>query len=356
MRLLCIVLLIVFIPLALHAAFDATYDPEPVLFFEPGTAPLSTNKLVAKLGTLKIYRDSGPLHYPTLMATTTLSHEFWFTGPISPGGGGSNYQTDTVLFYLYAVSTTKQGKVAIPLNDSQGNHPLYTGRGNVNVNPFVVDLYLVSHLDLSWFKLGSLYTLSNGELGGFQVGASAGGSGYNPGTDPYIPVNNDPAEIPTPTPILPPGVSPEDPDPIIYGDPSDIVDCTFSIINEQSFELYQAYGNQSAVVATAQINLFNVAPNETYGVTLTFTNATDTYPFLMRLQGTMTNPPTIEYKLLFNNILIDPGDSVSWENLTDGTFSKDISVTGINPTAVQTRLSGSYSDTVYVTIVPIDSQ
>ena len=206
------------------------------------------------------------------MATTTLSHEFWFTGPISSGGGGSNYQTDTVLFISTLFQPLNMGKVAIPLNDSQGNHHLYTGRGNVNVNPFVVDLYLVSHLDLSWFKLVSLYTLSNGELGGFQVGASAGGSGYNPGTDPYIPVNNDPAEIPTPTPILHPGVSTEDPDPIIYGDPSDIVDCTFSIINEQSFEPYQAYGNQSAVVVTAQIYLFNVAPNEAMGDTTLLCN------------------------------------------------------------------------------------
>jgi hypothetical protein len=100
MRLLCAVLLIVLIPLTLHADFEATYEPAPVLFFEPGTAPLPTNKLVAKLGTLKIYRDSGPLHHPTLI-TITMSHEFWFTGPISSGGGGSNYQTDTVLFFRF---------------------------------------------------------------------------------------------------------------------------------------------------------------------------------------------------------------------------------------------------------------
>lgn len=166
----------------------------------------------------------------------------------------------------------------------------------------------------------------------------------------------DPGGDPIPTqPYLDGGtIVPEEDVP--YGDPPDNVVLTFTILNEQSFELHKAYSGLSTEVATAQITLTKVPPNKTYGVILTFTNATNTAPFRMRLQESMPNPPTIEYRLRFNNQVLDPGDSAAWENLTNGTFTKNIEVTGINSTVGQACLSGSYRDTVYVTIVPIDSQ
>ncbi len=74
----------------------------------------------------------------------------------------------------------------------------------------------------------------------------------------------------------------------------------------------------------------------------------------MTLQETMTDPPTIEYRLLFDNNLLNVGGSVDWKNLTDETFTEDIYVTGISSSIGQSYLSGSYSDTVYVNITPIE--
>lgn len=216
-------------------------------------------------------------------------------------------------------------------------------------------MYLVSELALSRFKEGGTYTLFDGDLEGFQIRVVAKGNTFVPGdfdSSPLVPINGLPAD--TPTPILPPGSSPEDP--IIYGDPINTFYFTFAIINEQPFELDRGYSTGEALVATAEINLFNLASGQTYGVTLTFTNAADTPPFLMTLQETMANPPTIEYKLKFNGYELEPGDSAPWENLGNGTFSEYIYVTGISPSIGQTYLSGSYSDTVYVNITPIDSE
>ncbi len=269
MRLLRTVLLIILIPLSLHAAITVTYNPASVLFFEPSTAPLPTERLVAKLGTLTFDRGDAPLHDPTLV-TIAMGNVFLFEGPISLGEG-LPYQTDTTPFHLYAVSTdTKGTKRAKRLDGSDGNHALQTEQGNLNIDPYIVHLYLVSEQNLSRFKFGGDYTLpaEGGTLGGFQIRVGSGGSST------LAPVNGSPAD--TSTPILPPGSNSDDP--ISYGDPPDTVICTFSIINEQPFELSQAYNDKKAVVATAQISLSNVASGQTYGVTLTFTNASDTPP------------------------------------------------------------------------------
>ena len=345
MRLLCTVLLVILIPLTLHAAVTASYDPEPVLFFEPSAEHphLPSDKLVAKLGTVTF--TGNPIHHPTFVPTT-MTCEFVFSGPISSGNGG--HTPGNPLFFLYAVTTSHQGTTVKQLNDDTKYHALQSHNGNIS--PVVVHLYLVSELALSRFKEGGAYTLFEGNLEGFQIGVANSGSGYQPGSDPLVPINGLPAD--TPTPILPEESNPEAP--IIYGDPINTVNCTFTIINEQPFELDQVYSTGSAEVATAQISLSNVASDQTYGVTLTFTNAADTPPFLMTLQETMTDPPTIEYRLLFDNNLLNVGGSVDWKNLTDETFTEDIYVTGISSSIGQSYLSGSYSDTVYVNITPIE--
>ena len=119
MRLLHIVLLVMLIPLTLHAAFEASYDPAPVLFFEPSTGYLPASKLVAKLGTLSISSGGEALFHPSLLGIS-ISHEFLFTGLVSPESGGSGYQTTTSLFYLYAVSTTKKGTETKKVTYSNG--------------------------------------------------------------------------------------------------------------------------------------------------------------------------------------------------------------------------------------------
>lgn len=341
---------------SLSATVTATYTTYP-LHFQTFTnyhnvtcGGIGTNhypdKMAVHLGRYVINTGSDTVR--NLKLTTNNSSQIYFEGHTNWNPNRIDRVGFRVVTILHYNSQTTAGHIdwgggINPINPI--NTPM-TGQ-------IIVDFLLVSYNEATVFIPNETYTHVSGSIGVFDVSFSTSESDFN--SAPYTPMV-DPGGDPIPTqPYLDGGtIVPEEDVP--YGDPPDNVVLTFTILNEQSFELHKAYSGLSTEVATAQITLTKVPPNKTYGVILTFTNATNTAPFRMRLQESMPNPPTIEYRLRFNNQVLDPGDSAAWENLTNGTFTKNIEVTGINPTVGQACLSGSYRDTVYVTIVPIDSQ
>src|SRR5690554_3219005 len=101
MKHLRILVLLLLFPLTLQGAITATYDPEPVLFFEQGTGPPPLpDRLVAKLGTLTFTLvGTNQLFDPSLL-TINMSYQFYFNGPIVNEQSG--YEVTDTLFHLYA--------------------------------------------------------------------------------------------------------------------------------------------------------------------------------------------------------------------------------------------------------------
>lgn len=95
-------------------------------------------------------------------------------------------------------------------------------------------------------------------------------------------------------------------------------------------------------------------PTKLYAVTLTFTNQTNSDTFMMTHENPSVDQ-TIGYKLSFNGYTIDPGDSVDWNGLSEGSSNKDIKVTQIKKSDVDKLLEGLYSDTITVNLTPKDS-
>lgn len=352
MKYLRILLLLLLLPLSLHAAITATYDPMPVLFFEPSISPLPANRLVAHLGTLTIHTGGDNLFSPNLL-TVNMSYDFYFTGPTSWGNttnGQPDYQNSESQFYLYAVSTLKNKTVAQILNRGTNYHPIRSDQGNWNVATFVAELYLVSHHPLSYYKLNAQYILTRGTLGSFQVGVPTSSSDYKAG-DPLVPINGSPAT--STTPILSPGTNPENP--IIYGDPPEHPTVLLAIKEQRNISLSQAIGTSTTKVAEAEIQMLNGQIGIQYAVDVIFTNVANTSSFQLLLQNGGSSSSTIPYGLHFNNTNVTPGQAIRWSGLTSTPQSQDIMVTGVTASAAQQALAGYYEDTIIVNIIPVDT-
>lgn len=353
MKYLRIVVLLLLFPLSLQGAITATYDPAPVLFFEPSISPLPANRMVARLGTLTIDTGGDPLFDPNLL-TVNMSYEFSFTGPMAWSNhwdtGLPLYTEEASFFSLWAVSTVKGKKEANILFHEDNSHPIVNTNGNVNTNPFIVDFYVVSHHELTKYKPGGDYRLTGGTLGNFQIGVANQGSGYQNG-GVNIPVNGSPPN--STTPILTPGTNPENP--IIYGDPPEQPTALLTIKEQSAISLSQAIGGSTAKVAAAEIHMLNGQAGTQYAVDVVFTNLANTNPFRLVLQNGGSGFPTIPYALRFNNSAVVPGQAIRWQGLTNTPQSKDILVTGVAALAAQQALAGYYEDTIVVTIIPVDT-
>jgi hypothetical protein len=343
------ILLVILIPLTLHSAITANYDPVCPLVFEAGTS-LLTDHLVAHLGTVTITRVGNDRFFTPYFLTVGMDHVFSFTGPYKPNG---QYQDLPTQFNLYAVSTLKNTEKAQILDNEYGIHPIRANeRGNWNVNNFVAEIYLVSANSLSCYKLNSNYHLTGGVLGNFQIGLSSGGNReYRPGVDPLLPINGGSGT--DTTPILNPGTNPADP--IGYGEPSVLPTAWLIIKNQCAINLSDATHTGTTKVAEAEIQMLNCLDGDEYAVGVVFTNLANTNPFRLVLQVEGYSWCTIPYELRFNDENVTPGKAVRWEGLTNVPQSQNIMVTGVPPLAADQALSGFYQDTVFVTIIPDDT-
>lgn len=355
MKKVCTVLsiLLLLLPLTIGAAIIVTYEPVAALHFEQGFSPMNTNKLVARLGTLTFTKTGNSVLYDPTLLTTTMSWEFYFTGPMTwhndQTTGKPVYNDQSTRFVLYAVSTVNGQSESRALYYGAA-HPLRTNGGTINANPFVVHLYVLSDQDVDHYKIGGSYQLTTGSLAGFQVALANSSLGYYNGAT-NVSVNG--ASPTANTPILTPGTNPSNP--IIFGDPPQQVNYDFAIVNKQAITLANAVGNLKTKVADAQITVTNGQANKNYGVNVIFTNQANTNPFRLTMQN-VTNPPTIPYYLYFNNKTVTPGGNNQWTNLKNGIpKTLDIQVTGVLANDANMALAGSYQDVIIVNIIPIET-
>lgn len=352
MRKVCtsILLLVLALSFQLPAEVTATWIPNSTLYFQKGFAPLNTNRLVAHLGTLTFTTTDNQLFDPNVLSLG-VSVSFAFYGPLTwhnDGQGNPVYVDQETYFSLWAYSTVKGVTEARALNEMDGSSPLRTEKGNLSVQTFIAELYLVS--DQEWFryKPNGLYVMTKGSLGAFRVGAAKNGSGYWDGNGMMVSVNgNDPLAV---TNLLPSGSSTPS-TPVPFGEPDVSPSYTLSIIDAHDFSVDKAYGAASIPIATAQLAITQGSSNKTYGVRVAFSSNNG---FALQLGG-VPNQYTIPYSLRFLNQTVVPTSQITWSNLPPGIHTKPIEVTGINSNKAEFAPAGYYSDTITIAITPIDS-
>ena len=343
----------------LGATITASYEAEPYLAFETGQFPFDSTDFVAHLGTLTFYISDNQLFDPSLV-DMSVSNTFGFSGPVTYYNhwetGLPVYNQATTYFSLASVTTVRGTTSYKRLWGADGMEPLTNANGNLNTSVFVAKLYFLGDQSASIYKPGALYTLTSGIIGGFNVAvASSGGGIYNDSTyisvnDQIIPENGTPPT--NPIPVIPGTITP-----LPYVDPDhplEPVDYAFTITDNQSFSIQNAFNTNVSEIAKAQLILTNAIPDTMYGVNIKFNNTTNSLDFSLHLEG-ITSQYAIPYQLRFLNQAVVGGTPLIWSNLINGTHLQSIFITGINASTAEMAPSGSYSDLITVTVTPIDT-
>ncbi len=358
-RYLALLVLLGLTLLPLAAAIVATYTPSPSLSFTTGTTPFAPTDFVAHLGTLTITATAGETLYQPSLVNVQISNTFQFSGPVTWYNhwqtGLPVYQTQTTIFYFAAVTTELGVTGYRKLWGSGGTAPLTTTEDALGVSVFEVKFYFLSDHDPSIYKPGAVYTMTSGTIGSFNVAVAPNDQGiYNQmSSNMYVPINGQ---------TIPPGGGPpQDPPTVIpvgtpalpYGDPPDNAVYGFSILDEQAFSLPDGYQANTVLIARANLNLSNTLVGRTYGVGITFSKLPGSSSFALRPTG---NPSVyaIPYQLKFLGQSVLKDVSMPWTPLSDGINSQDILITSISPSVALAAPSGSYIDTIVVTVTPIE--
>ena len=342
----------------LSGAVTATYNPQSFFIFKLGPdistalTPANTfgpNKLVAHIGTLTIFAENEGLMRPYLM-TNDFIRPYMFSGVFNDWGGGV-HETE---FYLYAFTSLSAAPFPLWLED--GTEAL-AGYSNavIEVNPFVVDFFVVSHFDAQYYEEGELYEHVGGTLGAFNV-TKLGYDNKGKWIHVYIPVNEQ--ELPED------GSPPTNPIPVIgdvpgaqvpsipYGGEPPPVTYLLSIVDVISFPIEQAYDSSSIDIATCQLVLQNASGTDN-AVHITFNSSTPYSPF--RLHHTDSSIIyMIPYSLYFLGDEVVPGEQIPWESLQNGLNESIISVGNIDHALAENAPAGNYRDTIYVEVESVN--
>ncbi len=336
----------------LGADITATYVPNSYVVFTTGTTPFLPTDFVAHLGTLTLNITGNQLFNPSLI-DLSLPNYFSFTGPVL--SGGTYTQQTTYGATLCSVSSVKnKGPTISELIPPQDTLPLSTASGNYNTSVFVAELYILGSRDASKYKEGELYTITGGDIGAFNIGVTESGSSSDEPS--YISVNGQ--EIPengtppTPVPISPATTVPL---PYISPDPtSPAVQYFLSIIEETSFDLENVLQfNTTPIIARALLVLYQAVEGTTYGVNIQFSKLPDNPSFSLRPSG---NPSghAISYQLSFLGQPVIKDDPIAWTPLSSGPNYENIHIFSVSSTEANAAPSGTYEDTIVVTISPIE--
>jgi hypothetical protein len=357
-KVLLTALVLLFLILMPATAVVATYQAASVLHFEKFNDVYQqryggiggnhfAGKLVTHIGTFTI--DTQGATIQNLALNSTHDDNYYFTGPRTTGPNAS--------FGFFVGSIVQHGNTLWGSSLNQGHKNPIQPTGHPMKGTITVDFYLISWEGAQFFIEDGTYTHTQGQMSNFSIHFSTDGDFWNASFDPMS-VNGGTAG--QALPYLSGGGSLSDND-IIYGDPPDLVQYSFSINdNLDVINLAHATDSNKTRVATSTITTQAGNTASTYGVTVTFTNSENAPPFRLKhveQNGNGGNRlSSIDYSLYFNNTLVDPGDSVPWYGLPpSGTRSLDIMVTGVNHQQAHNALSGEYRDIVYVTVTPIDT-
>jgi hypothetical protein len=376
----CIILVLFFSPMVLFAEVTATYLRESAITLDISPGPFThPTVLGAKLGTFVITSTNGEIYSPSLVNIGEASGQIPLTGLMKNWADGP-FVLNTNDFYIISVAYPN-GLGSEPVLQVLYNNvrPIISWQRNtVYANPFYVELYLVNTNSTnrnaqsgwrpaSYFKLDSPYSLPVGFNPRFSV-AVADSPNTNVGTyttgsgsvkesqGSYV--TTDGSSGPDNTQILDPGsyTNPDDPDtPGFYYGEVPVTESFFIdfLIPESNFELSDAYGSNRVTINEARIEVMNGTQGTNYTQLFTFTDQSQASSFQLFPSAGSGSP--IDFNLYLENDLIEKGTAYTWSGLQPGILNtRNIRIGGISETEVMNRVSGTYTDTITVTITNPD--
>jgi hypothetical protein len=376
----CIILVLFFSPMVLFAEVTATYLRESAITLDISPGPFThPTVLGAKLGTFVITSTNGEIYSPSLVNIGEASGQIPLTGLMKDWADGP-FVLNTNDFYIISVAYPN-GLGSEPVLQVLYNNvrPIISWQRNtVYANPFYVELYLVNTNSTnrnaqsgwrpaSYFKLDSPYSLPVGfnplfsvavaDSPNTNVGTYTTGSGsVKESQGSYV--TTDGSSGPDNTQILDPGsyTNPDDPDtPGFYYGEVPVTESFFIdfLIPESNFELSDAYGSNRVTINEARIEVMNGTQGTNYTQLFTFTDQSQASSFQLFPSAGSGSP--IDFNLYLENDLIEKGTAYTWSGLQPGILNtRNIRIGGISETEVMNRVSGTYTDTITVTITNPD--
>ncbi len=162
--------------------------------------------------------------------------------------------------------------------------------------------------------------------------------------------------LPPPVPII--GTSPTStlPSTLPYVDddnPYHEFQYILSIIEQQSILLSDAYGTNRTKIAKARIDLVNATPLTNYKVDIKFSSpSVKQDKFYLHLDGDLSLYG-ISYNLFFKGDIVPPGSNIRWEEILDNA-EELIEMTSVEKSIAELAPSGTYKDTITVSITAVD--
>ena len=376
-RLVCVILMLLFIPTILFGAITAVYTPEPYIVLQVQPGPYTSDTVLgAKLGTLiATTTDGDKIHSPVWGTINEVWGGVTLTGPMSLVPNGPFIDNSTDIFYIMSVAYPEGYPGTPTIRRLQGTYEpiIQMSSYTVNVNPFRVELWLVNTHQTkpdatvvlrpaSCFQLNAVYTLPadfnpifsfiTANDASTNVGTMMNVSGTPNSRGSYVSVNGQSG--PNSTPIVDPTsyTDPNNPGSpgITYGDPPQMVSYSVSLINQSiSFNLTDAIGAKRKDVNTMMITVSNGKSGVNYTQEVIFRDSSTSNDF--RLLPEVSGPSPIAFSLFFDTTPVIKGTPVLWDTLQNGSNNtKTIRIGGIDEIAIQSLASGTYSDTISVEI------
>ena len=309
------------------------------------------------LGTMQINVQDPPitLRDPAILYSNGTTH-FSFKGlRANPNPNESSFG-----FYIEIV-TYLNGSSTPSYRAPATQRVVYlTNRNTItNLSSMKVEFYFVSWENSSVFIPGEQYELVQGTVGAFNLTfSSIGNIHWKP---EYILLEGqtiDPnTNIPTtPVPIIGSGPTSTLPGTVPYVDddnPYQELQYLLSILEQQAIVLSEAYGSNRAKIAKARIDLVNATPATNYKIDIKFDSPSVEHGFFhLHLDGE-PSLYRIPYKLYFKNDHVVPGSNIRWENLLVNS-EEIIEATSVNSNIAELAPSGTYQDTITVSITAVD--
>jgi hypothetical protein len=355
--LIALILMVAIVPVG--AEVTATYVQAPSLYFTKGSSPFSTTQFVAHLGTLSIFSSTNKMFTPSLF-NLTASNTVSFTGPITWSNdwqtGLPVYTNSSTTGKIVAVTQYNGNTNIIDIWGNSTTQPLTTTNGNLNTSLFVADFYILSYQSSSIYKPGALYPLDTATQWTFNVGVAKNGSGGYYNNLDFVSVNG----VPLPSNGNPPSpvtVNSNQFNPLPYDDPDSPyspANYLLTILEDGQFAVDNALGTKTTKAAKAQVLVSNTSDGGAYGVYITFKDNNNDSSFSLGLDGSKSIY-TIGYTLKFLSEVVEGNVPILWNTMKEGINQEEITITGIDAQEAELAPAGDYSDTLTVTITPIDT-
>lgn len=328
--------------------------PSALLPYETSAGILSSH-FVAHLGTLSITTDGKNLKDPNLYAIN-MDTNISISGYVNNNGQYVLAETPVQVWAITQVGGDFKSVVQL----QNGSTNLAPNAGNILNNQSTMTSYIIlinTTKGFGYFIPGMVYTITNSNgLGSFTVSVDPQGGSTS---SVPVPIVIDGEVLPE-APIINVGGD-ATPDIPFEGDGypyTHVFD--FSIENNvDSFDLYDAIGGRKATIATAQLKVSLGDPTKKYGVQIAFTSTAPGLDFEMHLNGD-SSQYALPYYLYLNGAFMEKNVFTLWGDISVSsngsiTVQRPITVAVKEGTSLDGAPEGTYSDTVTVVIIPLDS-